>query len=712
MASNKDIQGITIKIQGDTSGLATSLQKVNKEINTTQKALKDVEKALELDPNNVELLAQKQALLAKQTEQVTEKLNLEKEAAENAKQALELGDITAEEYATLQAEIVRTESSLSDLSDTAGEASGEMEDVGDSAESAGESASESSVDFEAWGEAVVVAAEAAAAAVAAVGAALAAAGTALVNATIETSQFADDVMTMSSVTGIATDTLQEMNYASELLDVSTDTITGSMTKLIRSMSSAQDGTGATAEAFAQLGIDITDADGNLRDSEEVFWDAIDALGQIENETERDAAAMSLFGRSARELNPLIEAGSDAFADLAQEAHDAGYVMDGETLDAFGALDDNMQRLTNGTTALEHAFGQVLLPVLTDLSGDGVDFLNNFTNAVLDTNGDVGQLADVIEEMLPQAIDIFNEYLPIVLELGTSVLSTLVDGILSNLDLILNSALDLILAIADGIINYLPQLLPSVIAIIDRIVMFLLNNIGTIVNAAVEIVVAVARGITDNLDTLIPAVIDAIFTIQDALLDNLDVIIEAGLELCLGLGQGLIEQGIPRIVQRIPEAIASIIDAFAQLGTMLAQNASEWGADMIQAIINGITSMASNLASTVSSVAETIASYLHFSEPDVGPLSDFSESGGDMIETFIQGMNSEKGDLERALYQTSDIIYYGMTGADYSDALSGISGQLSGMGGQQVINVWLGTDRLGSVVVGAQNMENFRTGGTA
>ena len=106
------------------------------------------------------------------------------------------------------------------------------------------------------------------------------------------------------------------------------------------MSSAADGSSSAMEKFTDLGISIYDAEGNLRSTEDVFWDAIDVLGTFESETERDMAAMDLFGKSARELNPLIEAGSETFNQLASEAQEVGYVMSGETLDAFGALDDN------------------------------------------------------------------------------------------------------------------------------------------------------------------------------------------------------------------------------------------------------------------------------------------------------------------------------------------------------------------------------------
>ncbi len=66
-------------------------------------------------------------------------------------------------------------------------------------------------------------------------------------------------------------------------------------------------------AYNRLGVKVRDNDGNLRDSETVYWELIDALGGITNETERDALAMQIFGKSAQELNPLIVQGSAGIA---------------------------------------------------------------------------------------------------------------------------------------------------------------------------------------------------------------------------------------------------------------------------------------------------------------------------------------------------------------------------------------------------------------
>ena len=707
------IKGITIEFKGDTTQLGKALNSVNKEIRATDSALREVNKALELDPTNTELLAQQEALLAKQVEQVADKLELQQQAAEEAAKALEEGTISQEEYAKLAAQVAQTGAKLEELEDSAQAGADGLEEVADSADDATDSAEESSEAFEGWGEIVKASAKAAAIALAAVVTAVTAIGAALVTASLDTATLADEINTLSSVTGLSTDTIQELNYASELLDVSTETVTGAMTKLLRSMSSAQDGTGATAEAFAAMGIEITDSAGNLRDNEDVFWEVIDYLGTIENESERDAAAMELLGRSARELNPLIEAGSEAFADLAQEAHDTGYVMDGETLDAFGNLDDNMQRLRNGATTARNAIGQILLPVLTQLSGDGVGLLNDFSAALSETDGDIDAVGDVISEFVPRAIELVEQYLPMVLEVGGSIVGALVNALLDNLDTILLTAGTLLMTLCQGIIDHLDELGPVIATLTVNLVSFVTENLPTVIQAGISILLAVINGITEALPELIPAAVDAVIQICEALTDpdTLVLLVDAALQLMIALSEGLID-AIPDLLEAVPEIGANLIEALAELGPDLMSQASEWGADMIEGFVNAIRSGLTNVADAASTVASTIASYLHFSVPDIGPLSDFDESGSDMIKTFIDGMNSEDAALQQALIQQGNLIYNGMT-QDYSGQLSGIASQLSAMGGSSgpyVFNIYIGQQRFATQVLESINEENYLGGG--
>lgn len=161
--------------------------------------------------------------------------------------------------------------------------------------------------------------------------------------TLEAAADADDVLSESMTTGLSTRTVQQLRYAQNLIDVSYSTISGSLTKLTQNMAKANDGNEALAESFRELGVSITDSNGELRSSEAVFYDLIDALGGMDNATARDAAAMELLGKSAQDLNPLIIQGSDAMRELAQEAERTGYVLDESQIRKLAEVDDAYQQ---------------------------------------------------------------------------------------------------------------------------------------------------------------------------------------------------------------------------------------------------------------------------------------------------------------------------------------------------------------------------------
>lgn len=208
--------------------------------------------------------------------------------------------------------------------------------------------------------------------------------------------YADDILTRSTVTGLSTDALQEYQYMADLVDVSVETITGSITKLTRNMLQAKDGTGEQAEAFAALGIQITNADGSLRDAQEVWDEVITALGQMSNETERDAYAMVLMGKSAQDLNPLIEAGADKINALRQEAHEAGAVLDEDMLATLGEMQDAFDRLSQQTDAFERILAGTLAPTITDIVNaivGAVQQMGNFIQRVQEAKQAIDELAE-------------------------------------------------------------------------------------------------------------------------------------------------------------------------------------------------------------------------------------------------------------------------------------------------------------------------------
>lgn len=204
---------------------------------------------------------------------------------------------------------------------------------------------------------------------AAVAVAIVKAEKAMISMTKESAAFADNIITLSMQTGQSTQQLQEFAYASELIDVSVDTLQGSLTKLTNNMQDTMNGTGNAKASFEALGISVTNADGSMRNANDVFYETIDALGQVKNDTERDAMAMDIFGRSAQDLNPLIIQGSQTLKAYADEAHNMGYVLDDEALSALGAVDDAYQRLQKTQEGVKNQLAVEFAPYLEEFYGD-------------------------------------------------------------------------------------------------------------------------------------------------------------------------------------------------------------------------------------------------------------------------------------------------------------------------------------------------------
>lgn len=190
--------------------------------------------------------------------------------------------------------------------------------------------------------------------------------TSLASFSIEAAASADELLTLSSVTGLSTDELQKFEYASKFLDVSTDSLSDALKELTNKMYDAKTGGAEAREAFSKLHLSVSDGSGRMKDANEMFYAAVDALGKIRNETERDAIAMKLFGESARNLNPLIEAGSDKLRQLGVEAENLGVVMGEESVQKLGKLQDAMDKFDAKSESLKNNLALTLLPLLTKL----------------------------------------------------------------------------------------------------------------------------------------------------------------------------------------------------------------------------------------------------------------------------------------------------------------------------------------------------------
>ena len=382
------IKGITIEFNGNTTKLQQALSDVNSKTKALDKELSAVNKALKFSPTSVELWTQKQQILTEKLQETNKKLDALKQAQKQMDaQGVEKNSA---EYRNLQREIITTESKAKAFKQ-------QLQEIGNvKLKAAQEQLKEIGTELTNAGKALAPLSKASAAVTGGLLAAATSAG-----------KTADDLNTLSKVTGISVEQLQKYKAAADFVDVSVESIAKSQQKLKKTMASAKDGTKAAAENFAKLGVTITDADGKLRDSDDVFQDVIAALGQMEEGTERDALAMEIFGKSAGELNPLIEDAGETYRKVAEtfETHSI-QPLSQDQLDKAQAFQDKLDELKLvGGTALEQLgakAAEALLPALEKLvewGGKVVDWVSNLSPEVVQIVAIIGTLLAVLSPLL-------------------------------------------------------------------------------------------------------------------------------------------------------------------------------------------------------------------------------------------------------------------------------------------------------------------------
>lgn len=248
----------------------------------------------------------------------------------------------------------------------------------------------------------------------------------LMDVTKESAAAAKELEALSLQSGVSAQDLQAFQYAEDFLDVSTDTLTDSLKDLTTKMSDAKDGNEDVIAMFDQLGVSVTDAGGNLRDSYDVFLDVIDGLGEMSNQAERDALAMGLINESAQKLNPLIEQGSVSLKKYADEAENVGYILSNDQLKALTAVDEAQNRLLKSQEAVSKQISAEYAPYMSDALNQTRELIEKVGTALVDS-GAVAAFSSILDSsvsLLEPLGDLTSDILP--------PLGTLLQGIAGTL----------------------------------------------------------------------------------------------------------------------------------------------------------------------------------------------------------------------------------------------------------------------------------------
>lgn len=650
------------------NSINSSLREINSEMKLATAEFAD-------NASGAEALTKKQEILQKQLAEQAKKA----EAAEEAlKKMREAGiDPTDPAYQKMQTNLNNTKA--------------EMAKTEKQIKSTSEELKSSKVNWEAVGETVGKVGKAFGAALAALGAAAVGAASALAGLTVSASNYADDLITQATFTRQTTDDLQKYAYAARFIDVEVNTLTKSMAKNIKSMDSARKGSAAYADAYKTLGVSVTDANGELRDSNDVYWECIDALGSIQNETERDALAMQLFGKSAQELNSVIEAGSEAFKELGDEAEQMGFILSEDAVNRLGAFNDKLQVLQAGAEGLKNAASLIALPFLDTLAGEGIPIMTKFSKAVMDAEGDVTKMADALGEGISDVLNLIVEKLPEFIDMGVQMVTSLISGIVSNaptiasaavqivetlvegiaelLPLLIEGAAQLIAGLATGLAKSLPELVPTIVDVVLKIVQTLIDNIPLLIDAALQLITGLAQGIINAIPVIVAALPQVITSLIDGLLSAIPQIIQAGIDLLTALVAAL-----PEIIAAIVEAIPQIIDGIL---TALTENIPliiQAGIDLLVALIQALPQIITTIVQAIPQIISSIVNAL------IGNIDQIIMAGVQLFVALIQNLPTIIVEIVKAVPQiVSGIV----------QAFASLGGELVNAGANLLHGLWEG-----------------------
>lgn len=554
MASTK-YKGITVQIGGDVSGLDRALENVNKEISSTQKNLRDVERLLKLDPTNTEMLEQRQRYLADAVEETKNKLDSLKEAERQVQAQFLKGDVSQEQYDELQREIASTEISLRKLEDAAQDSNSKLSKL-----------------FSKTGK-ISSGADKVQKAFAPVTGAIVGLGTAAVATVPATEELRSDLSKLDQnarESGVGVEEARKAWEAFTIQSGETDSAVEAVSNLLQA---------GFTESNLQKAVE------GLAGATQRFPDTlkIESLADSLQETLAAGEATGQFGELLDRLGIGADNFSQGLANCATEAERQDYVL--QTLAGAGLMDtynawvDNNQAMVDNKQAnldLQQAMAglaETVLPFVTEITEKIADLLEWFNNLDSDT-----------QNMIATALILIAAISPLAGIIGG--ITGAIDGVRRALEFLIANPIVALVAAIVGLVILIGTKGDEIQAILQKVDDFFqgifakdwtetFGILGNSVNAFLEVIKDVWDGVKQVLDGIID-VIRGVFTgdwerawegvkkIFKGIWDGMVGIVKAPINIIIGLINGVID-GLNWLIDAINKISFTIPDWVPGIG---------------------------------------------------------------------------------------------------------------------------------------------------
>lgn len=496
-------------------------------------------------------------------------------------------------------------------------------------------------------------------------------------------------------------------------------------------------TDKAAQAMADLGLEVFDASGNMRPMNEIFKDLDSALAGM-SEGEKTQVLSDIFNKvDLKSAQAMLAGCCEEFDALTAALSDCDGAMAAMADTMNDTLEGDLKSLSSKTEAFGIAIYDNLNDPLRELAQLGCEYISQLTDAFKE--GGFEGLAESLGDVLGQAITKISEYLPKIAEIGALAVESFVNGLVANIDIISQSASQILTTIVNSAVNVLPEILVAGTQIIASLAQGIAKsapqlaeaaiegigylfdgmseNLPVFIEAVLEILSAVISSLSENIDVILDAVLETLETVAMSLMENIDPLIEAVIEIMFAIAEYISENAdeiaetvvmiiaviVSCIVEHIPDFIAAVVSLFAALGEVLLslldeliECISDFFSDVSDDIGEWFTSIADGVSEWIEEIANDIEEWFSDLIDDAREgASDFVENVVDFFRKIPENISDSLSDaLDEVKEWASDLMDSGWQAAkDLVDAVVtgviSLPDKLKDIGEQIVEGLWEG-----------------------
>ena len=310
----------------------------------------------------------------------------------------------------------------------------------------------------------------------------------------------------------------------------------------------------------------------------------------------------------------------------------------------------MSTIEVSATATKAAWENVITAVGR---GEGLDEAFDGLMSSLFGGEDGGGLLNNIIPRIEQVMQGIGDFVAKASPIISEKLPALIEGIVPNL---LSAGVELISALAQGLIQALPTLMPIAVDVLMQLANTIIANLPMIISVGVEILGQLITGIAQALPELIPAAVDAILTIADGLIDNIDLVIDAAIQITVGIIEGIV-RSLPKLIEKAPIIIeklivgligaipklvlaaGQIIVAFINAINNIASKLHDVGKNLVEGLKNGIINAWNGMVQKVKDMANNLVQSVKGAFGIASPSKVFAQIGDYCVQGFDDGMST-------------------------------------------------------------------------